>query len=255
MGRDPYEELAQRFADHYTTLRGIVRHVLVDRQLREHLAPPPGRILDVGGGAGHQSIPLARNGYAITILDSSGEMLRRAEHRLRAEDTDTRSRVELVEGRGEDAPSLFAELDFGVALCHGVLMYLEDIDPLLDALGDVTAPGGVVSLLAKNAEALALRPALQGRFQDAVEAFDADRDVGGLGVVTRADTIEDLTKRLSRVSIEVVAWYGVRVLTDHRVGEPPGPDAELVLQAEWEASKRDPYRSIARLLHVVGRKR
>ena len=30
------------------------------RQLLEHLPPPPATVLDVGGGAGHQSLPLVR---------------------------------------------------------------------------------------------------------------------------------------------------------------------------------------------------
>lgn len=37
---------------------------------------------------------------------------------------------------------------------------------------------GVVSVLAKNAQALALRPALQARWADALEALDSDRYVG-----------------------------------------------------------------------------
>jgi len=56
---DPYAPLAQRFLDHYGLLRGLVRYELAARQLDLHLPAPPGRIIDVGGGAGHQAIRLA----------------------------------------------------------------------------------------------------------------------------------------------------------------------------------------------------
>ena len=79
---DSYSQLAERFLAHYATLRGVVRQTLVDRQLAEHLGGPPARIADVGGGAGHQSIPLARRGYEVTILDPSEEMLGKAQQRV-----------------------------------------------------------------------------------------------------------------------------------------------------------------------------
>lgn len=254
MRDDPYEALAEPFVNHYETIRGAVRHALVDRQLREHIRTPPGRILDVGGGAGHQSIPLARDGFGITILDPSQDMLAHAEEALRIENAETRARVELVDGFGEDAASLFTDDQFDAVLCHGVLPYVEDVRPLLTAMGAVTAGGGVVSLLVKNAAALALRPALLERFGDAIAAFDADRDIGGLGVVTRAHTLEDMRTRLADMSFDVIAWYGVRVFTDHLLDQQPGSDLELVLEAEWQASHRDPYRALGRLLHIVGRK-
>ncbi len=42
-------------------------------------------------------------------------------------------------------------------------------------------------MLTKNASALAMRPALEGRFGDALAALETDRDLGRLGAVTRGD--------------------------------------------------------------------
>jgi ubiquinone/menaquinone biosynthesis C-methylase UbiE len=71
---DPFSGLAGRYLASGETLRGIVRHTLLARQLGEHLSGPPARIADVGGGGGHQAIPLARRGYEVTILDPSRTM-------------------------------------------------------------------------------------------------------------------------------------------------------------------------------------
>lgn len=70
-------ELSERFPEQYETLRGILRQRLVSRQLGEHIREAPARVCDVGGGAGHQAIPLARLGYEVTILDPSEEMLQK----------------------------------------------------------------------------------------------------------------------------------------------------------------------------------
>ena len=87
-----------RFLELYGTLRGVVRLTLMERQLSEHVEEPPARICDVGGGAGHNSIPLARRGYEVKILDPSEEMLQRAQQTLDAEEEAVRGRVELVSG-------------------------------------------------------------------------------------------------------------------------------------------------------------
>jgi hypothetical protein len=34
----------------------------------------------------------------------------------------------------------------------------------------------------------------------------------------------------------------------------PGEDLPEIFELEWEVGKREPYRSVARLIHVVGRK-
>ncbi len=191
----------------------------------------------------------------MTILDSSEEMLQRARDALASENGSVRERVRLVRGTGEDAPRILEGETFDAVLCHGVLPYLEDPEPLVRALTEISRPGAVVSVLTKNAEALAMRPALEGRYRDALSAFDSDRDTGGLRVVTRGYTILSLLGMLKENGVEPIQWYGIRVFTDHLGDQRPGPDLTDVLEAEWEAGLRDPYRRVARLIHLIGRKR
>ena len=243
-----------RFLKHYETLRGVVRQELVERQLLMHLGEPPARVCDVGGGAGHNSVPLARRGYEVTIIDPSEEMLQEARQTLSAEDETVRDRVELVAGSGEDASRVFGEETFDAVLCHGVLIYLENPDPLVEALSAIARPGAIVSILTKNADALAMRPALEGRYKDALASFDSDREMNRLGIDTWTDTIPELSAKLEKCGIKLEQWYGVRVFTDHLDDKPLGPELPDVLEAEWEAGRRDPYRRVARLVHLVGRK-
>ncbi len=48
------------------------------RALAEHLPPPPGRVLDCGGGPGRYAIELARRGYEVMLYDLSAACLRLA---------------------------------------------------------------------------------------------------------------------------------------------------------------------------------
>lgn len=87
MAADEWDEAGARFVRGYETLRGRVRTQVIDRHLAEHLPPAPARVVDVGGGAGTQSIPLARRGYDVTIADPSAAMLDRARAALDGEGT------------------------------------------------------------------------------------------------------------------------------------------------------------------------
>jgi len=253
---DAWAPLVQPFVDdHYGSLRGRVRTHVIHEHLREHLEPAPQRVVDVGGGAGDQSLPLARAGHAVTIVDPSAAMLERAAARLAQESEQVAGRVELVHASGEDAPHVLDGATFEAVLCHGVLMYLDDPEPLLDALCELTGPAGFVSIVAKNVEVMALRHAHEGDWAAAIAAFDSDRQVNGLGIATRGDGIEHLSALLDDRGIAPVAWYGVRLFTDGWTTERVAADEEdLVLQAELMASRRDPYRRLSRLFHLIGRR-
>ena len=252
---DVWAPLAARFVDgHYGSLRGRVRTHVIHQHLTIHLAPSV-PVVDVGGGAGTQSIPLARVGHQVTIVDPSPAMLERAEQALAAEDAAVAGRVRLVEANGEAAPDALDGQTFGAVLCHGVLMYLDDPEPMVEALCRLTAPKGLLSIVAKNVEVMAMRHAHEGDWAGALAAFDRDRQINGLGLDSRGDDVEVLSELIRARGVEPVEWYGVRLFTDGWTPDRPGTDPEdLVLAVELEASRRDPYRRLSRLFHLVGRR-
>lgn len=142
-----------------------------------------------------------------------------------------------------------------VLLCHGVLMYLEDPIPMIDALSALTDDHGTVSIVAKNVDVLAVRPALEGDWATALAAFDTDRQINGPGTDTRGDNVNALFAMLAARGVESVDWYGVRLFTDgwtcHR---PPTDDEDVVLAVELEASRREPYRQLNRLFHLIAQR-
>jgi SAM-dependent methyltransferase len=255
MPEDAWAALAEPFVeDAYRSVKGEVRTIVLHEQLRRHLPEPPASVLDVGGGAGHQSLPLARLGYDVTLLDPSDAMLAKARERLAAEPQEVRRRVRLIQAPGEDAEDATGGQRFAAVLCHGVVMYLRDPEPLVRALCRCAGPGGVLSVMALNARTLAVRPALERRWTDALAAFDASSEVGVLGAQTRGDTVQGLSDLLRRHGAEPDAWYGVWLFADWLDLPPETTDVAAVARVELQASVRDPYRQLSRVFHLVARR-
>ncbi|WP_433358869.1 methyltransferase [Streptosporangium sp. CA-115845] len=243
-------DLSAQYLRHTGTLRGALRHALVARALHTHLPAGPQRVLDVGGGDGHQAIQLARAGHTVTLLDPDPAMLKRAQTNLAAEPGDVRQRVTVVLGSGEHAGELVGD-GFDVACCHGVLMYVAAPHTLLSAMVAAVRPGGLISVLTKNGDALAMRPGLEARWADALQIMNAGTEVGNLGVTSRGHTLRQLQTLMTDAGAVIARWYGVRIFTDHLGDAPIGPDFDLIVQAEWQAGSLEPYRRVARLLHLI----
>ena len=228
------------------------------RQLDEQIAGrfPVGqrlRVLDVGMGQGTQALRLARAGHQVTGLEQDATMVAAAREALSVEPEGIRERVRIIEGDGRDTGVYFLPGSFDVVLCHGVLMYVEEPDPLLAGLARMLAHGGLLSLLVRNGDALAMRPGLSGDWAGALGAFDTLSYTNRLGLDVRADRLEALTATLAGIAAPLHAWYGVRVFTDTAAdgAELPG-DVETLLAVEERAGRTDPYRGVAALLHLCG---
>lgn len=260
MGDDAWAGLSEQFAvQAYASVKGRVRTYVMHQHLLEHLPTPPAQVLDVGGGAGHQSFLLAEVGYEVTVLDPSKAMLTKAQERLTELPAEVQRRVTLLQGNGENAASAVGGRQFDAVLCHGVLMYLDEPETLVSELCRCAVPAGVVSIMALNANALAVRPALERRWGDALAAFDAAGEPGVLGVPTRGDTVEHLSGILRSHGVEPLRWYGVWLFTDwldfaRAPAESTESDFAGTAAVELEASKRDPYRQLSRVFHLLGRR-
>ena len=106
VGDDIWASLVDQFADEaYASVKGRVRTYVLHQQLLEHFPAPPARVLDVGGGAGHQSFPLAQAGYEVTLLDPSQAMLDRARQGLQRLPGEAQQRVRLLKADGVSTPT------------------------------------------------------------------------------------------------------------------------------------------------------
>jgi S-adenosylmethionine-dependent methyltransferase len=233
-------------------VRDAVRQELVARQLTAHLPPGEGvSVLDLGCGQGTQALRLARAGYQVTGIDQSEELLAVALAAAEAEAHEVRRRLRFERGDVLRLGTSFAGA-FDVVCCHGVLMYLPSLADGVAQVVSAARPGGVVSLLTRNRASLAMRAGMSGNWADARAAFDARYYRNRLGIdQVRADDPEEVAAALEAAGVRAMAWYGVRLFTDHWGNLDVPDDFGELVEAEAVAGQRDPYRSLAAFTHTI----
>ena len=238
-----FDDRAEWFDAHYGTTRGRIRRQLVLERLAETFPPPPARVLDAGGGTGVIAIPLAEQGYDVTLLDPSEGMLRVATEHIEE------SGVELIHGSIDDVPRLTHDT-FDAICCHAVLMYVDEPGAALKVLRSVAREGATLSLLEKNREGLALRPGFRGDFEEALRVLDDPVAAGNLGIQNRSRSLGEWRELLDAAGWRFDSVVGIRLFSDPADDDLTDEAFEQLLRLEREAGRRSPYRDIARLIHI-----
>ncbi|WP_131747430.1 methyltransferase domain-containing protein [Frankia sp. Cppng1_Ct_nod] len=241
---------------------GDLRQAVVWQGLRDALAALTPRddstlgIVDAGGGSGGFAVPLAEQGHRVTVIDPSPDALASLDRRA-AE----RGVTHLVDARQGDlstVPEIVGVASSDVLLCHTVLEVVDEPDRALAVATVALRPGGLLSVVAANRNAVVLARALAGRFAEARYAL---ADPGGRCATSdpahRFDA-ETLTRMVADAGADVIAIHGVRVFADLVPGALVDADpsaAERLLRLEIAASSRHPFRDLATQLHVLARRR
>ncbi len=236
-------------------VRDAVRQELVSRQISAHLSALGGplRVLDAGCGQGTQAIALARLGHEVVGIDLSDALLETARSTAAAEPDEVRQRLTFEVGDVLALADGHIE-NYDLVCCHGVAMYLPSLEETVGVLAEATRSGGLISLLTRNRDGIAMRAGMTGRWTECIGAFEARTYDNRLGIESvRADEPGEVQLALERAGVTTIAWYGVRLFTDHWGHEPPGNDFPDLLAAEEEAGHRDPFRSVAALTHTITR--
>jgi SAM-dependent methyltransferase len=248
-------------------LRNVVRQEVVARQLAPHLPRPPATVLDVGAGQGTQALRLAALGHAVTAVEPDDRMRAAFDRGAEVLDEVARDRVTLLGGDLDSLAASVRSATFDVVLCHGVLMYLPESRSAIRSLAERLTPGGMLSVLARNGDALAWRPASRHDWRAAIRMLDESeaarvegRDAfyrNEIGVDARADTLASLTSACADAGLDVQAWGGVRVASDDVPVDEPAPRGDELadlLDVEERLGATDPYRALGTLLHVIARR-
>jgi S-adenosylmethionine-dependent methyltransferase len=235
--------------DRLGNLRNVVRQEMITRQLGDHVVPGMS-VLDVGCGQGTQLLRLADLGCAVTGVEPSPTL----REMCMADAQEGGLNIELAHGTIEDLEAVIGPRTFDLVCAHGLLMYLPDRSAALKRLAAHVAPGGFLSFTFRNGHALSMRHGLRRDWSAALAAFDNRLYTNELGVDATADRLEDVQHDLANLGYRVVDWYGVRVFNDAVSVEMQMPDSEdvaVMLDAEEQAGRRDPYRWLGSMLHVI----
>lgn len=242
---------------------GRIRYAVVEHTLRREAealaaALPPERagvlrVLDVGGGDARDSLPLALAGHDVTVLDPSASWLAAARERAEAEGVALRT----VEG---DLASAAQSVGGGwdLVLCHFVLHYLPDDAAPARALAALVRPGGVVSVMVPNPDAMVLRrlvtagprAALDELGAATVHAVTFDHEV-------RKVAAPALSAALAGAGLPVQRRYGARTANDLLVDDAAKHDPEAfaaLLDLELALCDREPFTAVAAMTQLVARR-
>ena len=206
-------------------------------------------IIDVGGGTGGFAVPLATLGHQVTVVDPSPDALASLERRAREEGVQVRA----VQGDAAGLLDVVAADSADLILCHGVLEHVDDVAPALSTLATALRPGGTLSVLAANRNAVVLARAIAGQFREARHAMDDPAGRWGPGdPLPRRFTEEQLVGLLAAAGLSVRAVHGVRGFSDlvPRVDADPSA-AEALHDLEAAAADRPDFRALATQLHLL----
>jgi S-adenosylmethionine-dependent methyltransferase len=234
--------------------KGRIGFELLLGQVLDALPDPPATVVDAGGGTGQLAVALAVRGYRVTVVDTSAAMLATCAQRAADEGDEVAERVATVQGDAADLPGLLGEGTQDAAACHDLLTRVEDQAALLVSLAGVLIEGGVLSLGFANRDWLALRAGRRGDHTSALRLVEGGMrpPEGGGG---EAVTLDEASQQLDKAGLAMMAAYGVGVFAE--AGDEDLGRAELAALVELErlVAGREPYRSSARTLHLIARRR
>lgn len=233
-------------------------------------------VIDVGGGSGTRSVPLARLGCRVLVVDSSIDAL--AILTRRATDAGVADRISGIQA---DAASLADVVQAGAAdliLCHHLLETVDDPSAVLTGIAGALKPGGVTSVLVAGRFAAVLAQAARGRFGEAAAILeDPDGRFGPQDPLRRRFDLAGISRLLAESGLEVESTNGIGVVSSLlpgslRSGARPGTvrsesvplessrsagqlDEVRLAELESELSAHVQLREIAADLHAVARRR
>ncbi len=247
-----FDDLAEKFDRNiYGALKGRLRLDVLERDLEKLIAGNAKlRILDAGCGSARFSSKLVARGHSVLGCDISGEMLERAREVLSS--VAPKGEVDL---RLASIQSLYAaEVGrFDLVLMHGLLEWLAEPRTALEKADELLKPGGYLSVLAYNRHGLIMRSLMLGNL-DKVLRGHLKGWKSSLTPTNPQDPAEIL-QWAENIGFQLEGHSGVRCFIDYvpqQTGHVMVEDD--ILEAERMLSQQEPYRSIARYVHMLFRK-
>lgn len=244
-----FDGLAEKFSRSlYQAPRGELRLAMLDYLLPEMLSLEGQQVLDVGGGLGQQAAWFAERGHCVSMTEPSADMLNYA----KTWHGDVKT---LPEGAIAYLQSPLQQLTeqvpgpWPLITCHAVLEWLGDPQAALATLSHLLAPGGQLSLMVFNRDALRFSNAVKGNLEKAL----SDR-LAGKGKRQRLTPISpvshaEIEQWSADNGLVIDAVAGIRVFQDYLRQPPATPEvAETLLALEKQYCRHDPHWRLGRYL-------
>ena len=195
---------------------------------------------------------LARQGHQVTLAEPAQTMLDLAAARLE------RYQVQAINAAIQDLPQRLpkTQQQFDLVVCHAVLEWLQDPHATLLALLQHLKPGGYLSLMFFNADALLLANIVRGNWQRVIAKDYVAAGLRGQGKrLTPINPLqpEQVLSWTQQAGLQVVSITGVRVFNDYlRQNLPANATLTQLIQIERHYNQQEPWWRLGRyiLLHL-----
>ncbi|WP_066964788.1 methyltransferase [Microbulbifer sp. Q7] len=254
-----FDDLAQRFRKRiYGGLKGDIRLAVLNRDLAPVLDTAVARtlkVVDAGGGQGQFALDLAGAGHRVWITDISEAMLALAREQVTALGLAERVQALQLPLQALRADPRIPQAD--LLLCHAVLEWLDQPQQALVHLAESLAPGGYLSLTFYNRRALEFRLLQRGSLRQ-LDRNRSSGDWGGHpGSLTPRNPLlpEEVMGWIPQAGLSVIAHSGIRCFHDFMTPEMRDKlPAAAIVEKELDYSRVDPYRQLARYVHLLCRR-
>jgi S-adenosylmethionine-dependent methyltransferase len=248
---------ADKYSKYLRTYSGGLRSDLAWENLQGFLPDPTvqRRVLDLGGGTGAMSVPLARKEFQVVLLDSSEEMLGIA--RKEAEAAGVVERISFHHADADQLHELFEAESFDMVVCHNLLEYVTDPSAIVRCISYVLRKDGIFSLLVRNRSGEVLKAAIKSSDLGlAKQSLSAQTVVDSLyGKPVRVFDRADVIQILAEANLGVVADRGVRVFSDYRDSQESDSETyRLLLELEFALGAHPEFAAIARYVQMIARR-
>jgi len=243
-----FDTLIEKFEQKvYDTAKGEWRLKLLKEDLDDfYRAPQPLTIWDTGCGFAQISLWLAERGHRLTLCDLSEKMLARAKQHFHGEGLK-------AEFHHQSAQTLAPQLaQFDLVLCHAVLEWLADPVPTLQTIADRVKPGGYLSLLFYNRNAMVYTNALKGRWRWKNLLNDSYLGKGKKLTPPNPQYPHEIIEQLEQWGFTIKTHTGIRVFHDYLgLDTLEQSNQSELFELEYRYCRLPTYRDMGRYVHLV----
>lgn len=249
-----FDTLSSRFRKNiYDTPKGQIRLKILWRDFMESIPDIEKgglSILDAGAGQGNFSLQLAQKNHQLTLCDISKNMLDDAkksfsEHQLNKE-------VKFIHYSVQELVKK-SQKQYDIVLFHAVLEWLVDPKETLKQLVSLIKANGFLSLMFYSRTGLIYQNLTRGNFN-----YVLNNTLAGEGKTLTPTNPQDpleVEQWLQQSGLTIITKSGVRVFYDGLSRERRKQiNVEELYKLEQEYSRKEPYCSLARYVHILCKK-
>ena len=242
-----FDDLFDRFEDRiYDTVKGDWRLKLLQQDLQRFQSGQPCTVWDAGCGQGQISLWLAQHGHDVTLCDLSSRMLDKAQESFAEAGLPATF-------YHESAQSLATQLgDYDLVLCHAVIEWLADPISSISLIAERVKPGGYLSLLFYNRNAMVYKNVLRGGWRLKPIIQDSYLGKGNKLSPPNPQFPHELVPRIEQHGFSVETHTGIRVFNDYLSPEVRDiSDAAELFELEQRYCRLPTFRDMGRYVHVL----